>query len=190
MAKLREKIAPFRFGLAAKEIIRSLNLEGKEKILEIGSGLGLLGQEIKKRIGTKTFYVGIDLAFNPLEKSKDREILPVQGNAIKLPFTDEAFDVVISTDVLEHIPNAEEVIKEIRRVLKPGGKAFIVIADPSEPRFENVVDHIKRSQSASDVPLGKSFSKKWFYYSSRVPKISPERLAKNFQSSIFSKITQ
>lgn len=151
LAKLREKIAPFRFGLAAREIIRSLGLTGDEKILEIGSGLGLLGEQIKKRIGANTFYVGIDLAFNPLAKSKEKRILPVQANAIKLPFSNESFDVVISTDVLEHIPDAETAVKEIRRVLKLGGKAFIVIADPSEPRFEKVVDHIRRSPTDSDV---------------------------------------
>lgn len=158
VSKLREKIAPLRFRLAAREIIKTLHLQDDERILEIGSGLGLLGKEIineMRRRGKEIEhqYIGIDLAFNPLAKSKENQISPVQANAIALPFANETFDVVISTDVLEHIPNAEKVIEEMRRVLKVGGRAFIVIADPSEARFEKVVGHIKRTSHETDVPF-------------------------------------
>lgn len=158
ISKLREKIAPFRFRLAAREIIKTLRLQGNERILEIGSGLGLLGKEIinemrKKGKGINHQYVGIDLAFNPLAESKKNQISPVQADAVALPFANETFDVVISTDVLEHIPDAEKVIEEMRRVLKVGGRAFVVIADPSEARFRKVTDHIERTRGGTDVPF-------------------------------------
>lgn len=50
LAKLREKVAPYRFRLAARNIVRELRLEGGEKVLELGSGLGLLGQEISSEV--------------------------------------------------------------------------------------------------------------------------------------------
>ena len=148
---IRAKIAPFRFLLAARNISRELKLEGKERILEIGSGLGLLGKAIKKEVEGEVEYYGLELAYNPAARSKENAIEPVQANAVTLPFSRDSFDVVISTDVLEHISDEREAIREIYRVLKPGGKAFLVIADPSEGRFSKVSGHIDRTKSDSDV---------------------------------------
>jgi len=149
---LRCKIAPFRFDLAAEAISKELGLKGGENILEIGSGLGLLGRSIVKKVGeNKIQYFGVDLVLNSAEKSK-KWIRPVQADAVFLPFENNSFDYIISTDVLEHVVDAPAALKEIYRVLKPGGKAFIVIADPSEGRFANVKDHIRRSQDNSDIP--------------------------------------
>ena len=148
---LRRKVAPFRFQQAAKTVSKELELRGNESILEIGSGLGLLGKGIMEEAGNKNIkYFGVELACNPAKKSKNW-IEPVQADAIHLPFTKNSFDHIISTDVLEHVADDTTALEEIYRVLKPGGKAFLVIADPSEARFDKVSDHIRRSQENSDV---------------------------------------
>lgn len=149
---LRRKVAPFRFQQAAKTVSKELGLRGNESILEIGSGLGLLGKGIMEEVGNKNIkYFGVELACNPAKKSKNW-IEPVQADAIHLPFTKNSFDHIVSTDVLEHVADDTTALEEIYRVLKPGGKAFLVIADPSEARFDKVSDHIRRSQENSDVP--------------------------------------
>ncbi len=153
VTKVREKVAPFRFSLAARSISKELELEGGEQILEIGSGLGLLGKAIKEEVGADMKYFGVELAYNPAKKSKENFIEPTQSDVLSLPFSDESFDAIISTDVLEHIPDAQNAVKEIHRVLKPGGKVFFVIADPSEARFENVQGHIDRTKEGSNVPF-------------------------------------
>ncbi len=159
---LRHKVAPFRFQQAAKAISRELGLGGNESILEIGSGLGLLGKGIKEEAGNKIKYFGVELAYNPAQKSKNW-IEPVQADAVHLPFAENSFDHIVSTDVLEHVADDTAALKEIHRVLKPGGKAFLVIADPSEARFDKVSDHIRRSQGNSDVPYWeKKFSETGF----------------------------
>ena len=150
-AKLREKVAPFRFRLAARNISRELGLQGGERILELGSGLGLLGKAMKEEVHGDLEYYGVELAFKPATKSKENLILPIQADVVKLPFVNESFDAVVSTDVLEHIANADGAVEEIKRVLKPDGKAFIVIADPSEARFQNVTGHIARSNKGPDI---------------------------------------
>lgn len=149
---LRRKVAPFRFQQAAKTVSKELGLRGNESILEIGSGLGLLGKGIREEAGNKNIkYFGVELACNPAKKSKNW-IEPVQADAIHLPFTKNSFDHIVSTDVLEHVADDTTALEEIYRVLKPGGKAFLVIADPSEARFDKVSGHIRRSQENSDVP--------------------------------------
>ena len=150
-AKLREKVTPFRFRLAARNISRELGLQGGERILELGSGLGLLGKAIKEDVDGDLEYYGVELAFNPATKSKENLIVPTQADVLSLPFANESFDAIVSTDVLEHIPDAEAAVHEIKRVLKPDSKAFIVIADPSEARFKNVTGHIDRSNKGSNV---------------------------------------
>ena len=163
VSRLRAKIAPYRFRLAARNITRELGLEGGEKVLELGSGLGLLGREIGNEVDGKIDYFGVELAFNPASRSKDMITLPIQADALELPFPKDSFDAVVSTDVLEHIPDNLRVIQEIYRVLKPGKKAFIVIADPSEGRFYKVHDHIDRRKTGSDVKYWEEmFVKKGF----------------------------
>jgi len=152
--EIRRRIMPFRFALAAREIASEIGLNDNspKKVLEIGSGLGLLGQELVKRAkSVKVDYFGIDLVLSSLQKGKETIPRSLQADAKKLPFSDNSFDSVVSTDVLEHIPDATSVVREIRRVLKPGGVAFLVIADPSEGRFRNVSDHVDRTNSGSDI---------------------------------------
>ena len=151
LSKLRQKIAPYRFLLAARAITRELPMKAGDKVLELGSGLGLLGKAVKDEVDGDLEYFGIELAFNSAESSLSHGLIESQASTVDLPYPKDTFDKVISTDVLEHIPDANHVISEIQRVLKPGGSAFLVIADPSEGRFRNVSDHIDRTGGKSDV---------------------------------------
>lgn len=151
MRELRIKAGPLRFVLAGKEITKALEIKQNEKILEIGSGLGLLGERIKKAVGGDLKYFGVDLFLSSTKSSREKSIVSTQTDAISLPFAKESFDKVISTDVLEHISDGEKAVEEIYRVMKPGGTAFVVIADPSEGRFAMIPDHIRRTEDGSDV---------------------------------------
>lgn len=94
------------------------------KVLEIGTGLGT---DLKQfaRHGAECY--GVDITDRHLELTRlnlAAEGLPVQlvkADATALPFDDESFDCVHSFGVLHHIPDVEDVLREIRRVLKPGG---------------------------------------------------------------------
>lgn len=90
------------------------------KILEIGSGKGrLLNHFFKKGYDIR----GVEL--NPGYIAASRELfgeLPVSvADSEKLPAADASLDVVMSFDVLEHIPDTDGHLREVNRVLKPGG---------------------------------------------------------------------
>lgn len=53
--------------------------------------------------------------------------IPVQGDALALPFADATFDRIIASEVLEHIPNDRGAIVELARVLKPGGRMAVTV---------------------------------------------------------------
>lgn len=167
-AEIRAKIAPFRFKLAGKKIVKVLGIKPDDRVLELGSGLGLLGKAIKGEVGADLRYFGVDLIFDSADRGRRNSITPIQADVVKLPFNREAFDEIISTDVLEHIADAQQAVKEIYRVLKPGGKVFIVIADPSEGRFSYVSDHIRRSGQRTDISWWENlFEKQGFQVMSR-----------------------
>ena len=81
--------------------------------------------------------VGIDLSIKPLEVAKNRYDMVILGSAIELPFSDNSFDYVVSSDFFGHIKdeNKDEIIKEIYRILKPGGKTLHIIETDSKNRW-------------------------------------------------------
>jgi len=100
------------------------NIESKS-VCDVGSGKGFLLRELLARKPSK--LTAIDIAVNYLKKIELPGINRIVANAENLPFEKE-FDVVVSTDVLEHVLNVGSFMFSINRVLKPNG--IIVIRVP------------------------------------------------------------
>ena len=100
------------------------------KVLEIGCGLGTDGAQFA-RAGAD--YTGIDLTEAAVDLARRRFALSgLRGNfrvsdAEKLDFADESFDLVYSHGVLHHTPDIDAAVTEIHRVLKPGGRAMVML---------------------------------------------------------------
>lgn len=88
------------------------------QMLDLGCGTGWLGRHFKN-------YTGIDASPDAVAGAAERGITVLQGSVTDpLPFPDESFDAVVAKDLLEHVPDPGAVVREIRRVLKPGGTVF------------------------------------------------------------------
>jgi SAM-dependent methyltransferase len=103
-------------------LARHQKLMAGKSILEIGSGTGVQ-LEILKKIGT--FVRGIDLCDGTYASVADSTVEVYDGHII--PFPDNSFDVVFSSNVLEHIAHREAFQKEIYRVLKADGYCIHVL---------------------------------------------------------------
>ena len=68
-------------------------------------------------------YVGVD--FHGQGHSHEHESIDVFYDGITLPFNDNRFDNIFSSEVFEHVFNLEHILKELNRVLKPGGNLFV-----------------------------------------------------------------
>lgn len=94
------------------------------RLLDIGCGGGVLAEEFA-RLGCQV--TGIDIAEDSLAvarahaRSEELSIEYQSGSATQIPFNGSSFEVVSCCDVLEHIPDWEQVIAEVERVLNPGG---------------------------------------------------------------------
>lgn len=96
------------------------------KILDIGCAGGLLLSRFKKE-GFSNCQ-GIDIDNKAINLCKDRGLDKVSiSDAIKTNFKDENFDIIIASDVLEHIFNDKKAIREWRRILKNGGSLIIFV---------------------------------------------------------------
>jgi ubiquinone/menaquinone biosynthesis C-methylase UbiE len=97
------------------------------RILEIGSGGGFAVEQIKK---AKCLYFPLDIPhsnLNEINKRTDVKIYPVSGDAFHLPLQDNSFEAIILSEVLEHLEFPMDALKEMTRVLKPGGKLLISV---------------------------------------------------------------
>lgn len=121
---LKTSVNPWRVGYA-KDIIKRSGIDPNGKTaLEVGSGGGILTEEIAKMGFTVT---GIDPADQSVltasnhAKASGLDIKYEKGVGEHLPYIDASFDFVFCCDVLEHVQDLPKVISEISRVLKPGG---------------------------------------------------------------------
>jgi len=97
----------------------------KGKIIDLGCGKGALSRALKDLNWDIT---AIDV--NPPELS---DIPTLKADLNKpLPFKDNTFDVVVSSEVIEHLENIHQFVREIHRILKPGGRCII-----STPNIQN-----------------------------------------------------
>jgi ubiquinone/menaquinone biosynthesis C-methylase UbiE len=96
--------------------------------LEVGCGTGLL---LERTAATARCATGVDLSGGMASFTRRRKGLVVaQASATALPFGDGSFDVVYSFKVLPHVPDLGATLAEIRRVLRPGGRAFVEVYNP------------------------------------------------------------
>ncbi len=111
--------------------------EGND-VLEIGCGAGLVASDIAKSGANLT---AIDLTSQAIEITKSRFQMEnldgsiMQMDAENLSFDDSSFDFVVSWGVIHHSGNMEKIISEIHRVLRPGGKAYIMVYNKNSIRY-------------------------------------------------------
>jgi len=123
-----EFLGPRHFARLRKII--SLLPKEKTIFLDGAVGLGILSEKLKK----KGFLpVGIDLDFGAAKHSKDKGIFTLQGNLEALPFKDDVFPLIISSETLEHLKDHKKAVNEFYRVAKDSGN--LIISVPINERF-------------------------------------------------------
>lgn len=127
---------PLNFAEIASQL---LSLSGKERILDIGCGKGNILHDLRKKYHHQGTIVGLDVAstFN-----RGPAILFIQGNALRLPFADDSFEIITAFHVLSHFSQIRPLMQEIKRVIRPGGR-FLATAN-SLLNYPHVSEYRKR----------------------------------------------
>ena len=107
-----------------RNLINSYYSKRPIKLLDIGCGTG----ELLRELSPLGEVFGIDNSPQAIAFCKERGLKNVSlAEGTSIPFPDNAFDIVLCLDVLEHIENDDAALKEIRRVVKPGGIIIIFV---------------------------------------------------------------
>jgi len=100
-----------------------------QRILDAGSGTGLLGPHLVRRLGGDFALVETDFALDMLRRSAakrpDARTRRVCSDALRLPFPDACFDVVLCYGILPHLGDPRDALAELLRVVCPGGRLSV-----------------------------------------------------------------
>ena len=117
---------PVRHWPTKNALIASLT-KPTDTILDVGCGDGHMLRTLKSA-GYQHLH-GLDISDYAVQRLRGEGIQMHRGDLPRIPLPDDSFDVVVASQVLEHVIRRRLFVKEMRRVLKPGGRAFIFVPD-------------------------------------------------------------
>lgn len=108
-------------------LMKALNIKKDNVVLDVGCGAGIFSAAMSKK--AKEVY-GLDYSKTNINAVKKRykhiqNIKFVKGDATKMPFKAGFFDVILATEIIEHIQDDNKFVKECCRVLKKGGRLVV-----------------------------------------------------------------
>lgn len=136
-------------------LLRRVTLLLGERVLDIACGTGIVARQAAPWVGATGQVTALDM--NPAMLTVARQaplttgavIQWQQGNAIDLPFADGVFDVTLCQHGLQFIPDRAAALREMRRVLAPGGRALVMVlqALALHPVFEALMTSVANQLS-------------------------------------------
>lgn len=133
------------------QVLKFLELTEGERVLDIGCGPGLLAYDMAESVGPEGHVCGIDISEDMLAISRKRcaEQSWVEfqtADATKLPYSNNSFDVAVSSQVYEYVADIPAALAELTRVLRPGGRAIVLDTD-----YDSLVIHTEHDARMARV---------------------------------------
>jgi SAM-dependent methyltransferase len=134
--------------LELRRVFALANVAPGDRVLDLGCGAGDLTADLA---GAGALAVGVDVAEAAVRRARSRHpeldfrAAPIDG---PLPFPHGSFDVVWSSEVVEHVADTADWLAEVRRVLAPGGR--LLLTTPSHGRLRLMLGGLERYSE----PLG------------------------------------
>jgi ubiquinone/menaquinone biosynthesis C-methylase UbiE len=129
------------------QVVRFPAWRGRD-VLEAGCGIATDGAQFA-RAGSR--YTGLDFSPTALDLARRRFELEglqgafVRGSVTDLPFPDASFDLVYSNGVIHHVPETARAVREFHRVLRPGGRALVMVYHRDSFNYRFTILVLRRS---------------------------------------------
>ncbi len=176
--------------LAEKKALEKLLPNSGDTILDVGGSFGRLAPIYTKRFKHATILdysqIALDQAKNLAKQQKITNLTTAKGDAYDMPFENDSFDTVIIIRVMHHIEDPQKLIKELYRIIQPGGTLILEMANKIhlKARIRSV---LKRDfsfiQDKTPIKLGasKEDPKKGIFYN-----FHPKAIQRTLEESGFS----
>ena len=139
--RYQDVVVPWILGPFAEALVEILGPQPGESILDVGCGSGAAARAVALAVGGTGRVVGLDLNAGMLDVARgvDQDqaggqdgpgrapIEWLEASAVDMPLADRSFDAVVSGQVLQFVPDIGAAAREIRRVLKPGGRVALSV---------------------------------------------------------------
>lgn len=141
---------PAMFFPWATVLLRRAAPKSRERVLDVACGTGIVARSAAPLVGADGQVIAVDM--NPamltvartLPAPSGATITWQEGNAMSLPFPDGTFDLVLCQHGLQFVPDRMVAVREMRRVLAPGGRALVIVlqALTRHPVFEVLMESV------------------------------------------------
>ena len=142
---------------AQSKVISLLNVQPGVHFLDIGCGTGWAVGQVAKLVDDQGSFYGVDLSPKMIEKAKSNfrgrdHLFFTQANVESIPLNSDFFDSIICTNSFHHYPNPAKALNEMYRLLKSGGKVYIL--DPTaDTRLMKLIDKIIKAMEPEHVKI-------------------------------------
>jgi ubiquinone/menaquinone biosynthesis C-methylase UbiE len=142
---------------AQKGVIALIDIKEKINFLDIGCGTGWAVGQVARLVDNNGSFYGIDLSPKMIEKAKEnfkdnQTIHFIQADVESIPLDSDFFDTIICTNSFHHYLHPDRALKGMRRLLKEGGKLFLL--DPTaDTWFIKLIDKIGKLVEHEHVKL-------------------------------------
>lgn len=119
---------------AQSQVISLLDVRPGVHFLDIGCGTGWAVGQVASLVNDQGLFYGVDLSPKMIEKAKSNfsardNLIFTQANVESIPLDSSFFDVIICTNSFHHYPDPAKALQEMYRLLKSGGKVYVL--DPT-----------------------------------------------------------
>jgi ubiquinone/menaquinone biosynthesis C-methylase UbiE len=146
-----------------------VDVRAGERVLDVACGTGSVARRAAARVGAAGEVVGLDVNEGMLAVARRAGdgVRPAiewrPGDAAELPFADGSFDVVVCQQALQFFPDPPRALREMRRVLAPGGRAAVSVlrAIRHSPAYAPMADALARHVGAEPGAMMRSIFPAW-----------------------------
>ena len=146
LAHVLANVGDLSYRRRIQSVAEYLNPRPEHRILDLGAGEGFVSLALREAFGCRV--VALDAAPPILHQGVDREVhgsgqVWLLGDGAQLPFRDGSFDGVVCSEVLEHVDDDASVVREIARVLTPGGIAALTVPCANYPALWDPLNWVR-----------------------------------------------